>query len=65
MTGGSTAANGLEPRLLVVDDNEDNRYTLMMRLQIEGYQDITPAEDGRQALSLLDSQDFDLVLSSS
>jgi sigma-B regulation protein RsbU (phosphoserine phosphatase) len=51
-----------EPRLLVVDDNEDNRYTLMMRLQIEGYQDITTADDGAQALDLLSKQEFDLVL---
>jgi CheY-like chemotaxis protein len=26
--------------LLVVDDNEDNRYTLMRRLKREGYTDV-------------------------
>src|SRR6185295_8282711 len=50
------------PRLLVVDDNEDNRYTLIMRLEIEGYSNIAIAEDGEQALAWLGSQDFDLVL---
>jgi len=50
------------PRLLVVDDNEDNRYTLIMRLEIEGYSNIAIAEDGEQALELLGSQGFDLVL---
>jgi len=50
------------PRLLVVDDNEDNRYTLILRLEIEGYQDITTADDGEAALELLRTQQFDLVL---
>jgi sigma-B regulation protein RsbU (phosphoserine phosphatase) len=50
------------PRLLVVDDNEDNRYTLILRLEIEGYTDITTADDGQAALDLLRKQDFDLVL---
>ena len=29
--------------LLVVDDNEDNRYTLTRRLEREGYKDLTIA----------------------
>ena len=37
-------------RLLVVDDNESNRYTLALLLEIEGYTDLTMAEDGAQAL---------------
>jgi phosphoserine phosphatase RsbU/P len=49
-------------RLLVVDDNEDNRYTLVMRLEIEGYSDITVAGDGDVALDLLRTQEFDVVL---
>jgi len=55
-------AKALGPRILVVDDNEDNRYTLIMRLEIEGYSNIAIAEDGEQALTLLASQEFDLVL---
>ncbi|MBI3919203.1 MAG: SpoIIE family protein phosphatase [Betaproteobacteria bacterium] len=48
--------------ILVVDDNEDNRYTLTRRLKREGYENLTTAEDGRQALDLLGAQRFDLVL---
>ena len=48
--------------MLVVDDNEDNRYTLTRRLTREGYTNVTTANDGRQALELLQSRRFDLVL---
>lgn len=48
--------------LLVVDDNEDNRYTLTRRLQREGYGNLTTATDGQQALELLNARPFDLVL---
>jgi phosphoserine phosphatase RsbU/P len=48
--------------LLVVDDNEDNRYTLTRRLNREGYANLSTANDGRAALDLLGSISFDLVL---
>jgi CheY-like chemotaxis protein len=48
--------------LLVVDDNEDNRYTLTRRLNREGYQNLTTAKDGREALERMTAQSFDLVL---
>ena len=48
--------------LLVVDDNEDNRYTLTRRLKREGYTNLTTANDGKQALELLKTQKFDLML---
>jgi len=48
--------------LLVVDDDENNRYTLTNRLEREGYSNLTVAHDGRQALGLLQSRPFDLVL---
>ena len=48
--------------LLVVDDNEDNRYTLTRRLSREGYQNVTTANNGREALECLSGQAFDLVL---
>jgi len=51
-----------EAALLVVDDNEDNRYTLTRRLKREGYTDLTTANDGKQALELLKSKKFDLFL---
>jgi phosphoserine phosphatase RsbU/P len=48
--------------LLVVDDNEDNLYTLTRRLNREGYVNLTTAASGREALQQLTSQTFDLVL---
>src|SRR5262245_54048239 len=60
MSGSS--ANAAEAALLVVDDNEDNRYTLTRRLRREGYTNITTANTGREALELLRRQHFDLVL---
>jgi phosphoserine phosphatase RsbU/P len=52
-----------EAALLVVDDNEDNRYTLTRRLNREGYKNLTMASNGREALDKLKAQQpFDLVL---
>ena len=34
-------------RILVVDDNEDNRYTLKRRLRREGYENLAIAANGR------------------
>jgi phosphoserine phosphatase RsbU/P len=48
--------------LLVVDDNEDNRYTLTRRLAREGYENVAIAVDGREALEKLQSHPIDLVL---
>jgi GAF domain-containing protein len=48
--------------LLVVDDIEDNRFALSRRLARQGYLNVTTAADGRQALELLNSKPFDLVL---
>src|SRR5947209_1425734 len=47
--------------LLVVEDEEMNRFVLRRRLEREGYS-ITLAEDGAKALALLEQQTFDLVL---
>jgi adenylate cyclase len=54
--------NGNGPAILVVDDNEDNRYTLTMRLRREGWETIVEAQTGRQALELMAERRFDLVL---
>ena len=62
MTGEILAAGQTGARLLVVDDNEDNRYTLILRLELEGYQEISVADDGEAAIELLRTQEFDLVL---
>jgi len=50
------------PALLVVDDNDDNRYTLTRRLTREGYTNLTTAANGREALDLLQAKPFDLIL---
>jgi phosphoserine phosphatase RsbU/P len=50
------------PRILVVDDNDDNRYTLTLYLDLEGYADFVTAQDGEEAIACLESGDFDLVL---
>ena len=54
--------NPADAALLVVDDNEDNRYTLTRRLKREGYTNLKTANDGKQALELLRGQKFDLML---
>jgi len=51
-----------DPALLVVDDNEDNRYTLSLQLNVQGYHNIAIATNGHEALSVLHSKPFDLVL---
>jgi sigma-B regulation protein RsbU (phosphoserine phosphatase) len=51
-----------ESALLLVDDNEDNRYTLMRRLTREGYTNLTTATNGHEALDLLQVKPFELVL---
>ncbi|MGH6990288.1 MAG: adenylate/guanylate cyclase domain-containing protein [Stellaceae bacterium] len=48
--------------ILVVDDDENNRYTLSRRLRRESFTDITEAPDGRTALKMLRDRPFDLVL---
>jgi adenylate cyclase len=50
------------PAILVVDDDEGNRYTLSRRLRRENFTDITEAVDGRSALTALRERSFDLVL---
>ncbi len=51
-----------DPAILVVDDNENNRYTLKRRLGREGYANVETANDGRAALELIEQHDYDLVL---
>jgi DNA-binding response OmpR family regulator len=48
-------------RLLVVDDNENNRDIVSRLLEREGYQ-VSTAEDGAQALEQIKAQPPDLVL---
>ncbi len=52
------ASNG---NILVVDDDLLNRLVLSTNLQEQGYE-VATAENGRQALDMLGSQPFDVVL---
>ena len=49
-------------RILVVDDDEDIRYTLARRLKREGYEEVALATKGREALDLIARRPFDLIL---
>ena len=60
--GAAPVAGVPDPALLVVDDNEDNRYVLSQQLNIQGYDNITTATNGHEALNNLRSKSFDLVL---
>lgn len=51
-----------ETKVLIVDDNENNRYTLKRRLIRLEYQYIVEAEDGYQALACLENEMFDIIL---
>ena len=53
---------GKAPRILVVDDNDDNRYTLTLYLDLEGYTNVETAQDGEEAIARLQTAEFDLVL---
>jgi len=52
----------VEAKVLVVDDNENNRYTLKRRLERLGYHNVVEAVDGLQALSSLEKEPCDIVL---
>src|SRR6516225_4983005 len=50
------------PGILIVDDNEDNRYTLQLMLESDGHERITCAAGGNEALALIGKEKFSLVL---
>src|SRR5262245_42470485 len=50
------------PGILIVDDNEDNRYTLQLLLESDGHERIAGAAGGNEAISLLEKQKFSLIL---
>jgi FOG: EAL domain len=47
--------------MLIVDDNDDNRYTLIRRLRRLGYPDCDEAENGQVALNMIREGSYDLV----
>ncbi len=50
------------PGILIVDDNEDNRYTLQLLLDSDGHERIVSASGGNEAIALLNKEKFSLVL---
>jgi len=50
------------PRILIVDDNEDNRYTLQLLLETDGHERIASAASGNEAIALIEKEKFSLVL---
>src|SRR5258705_12481648 len=50
------------PRILIVDDNEDNRYTLQLLLETDGHERIASAANGSEAIALIEKEKFSLVL---
>jgi len=49
-------------RILIVDDNEDNRYTLQLMLESDGHERIICAAGGNEAIALIAKEKFSLVL---
>jgi CheY-like chemotaxis protein len=49
-------------KILIVDDDENIRYTLLKYLKREGFTNLVMAENGKIALDKLNDNDFDLVL---
>src|SRR5437899_11919238 len=54
----ATALRGI----LIVDDNEDNRYTLQLLLESDGRERIASAASGNEAIALIEKEKFSLVL---
>jgi adenylate cyclase len=50
------------PGILIVDDNEDNRYTLQLLLESDGHERIASAASGNEAIALIEKEKFSLVL---
>lgn len=51
-----------ESCILIVDDNENNRFTLSSLLKKRGYKNLVEAADGKEALEQLAATKVDLVL---
>jgi adenylate cyclase len=50
------------PAILIVDDNEDNRYTLQTLLEADGFERIASASGGNEAVRMIENEKFSLVL---
>jgi CheY-like chemotaxis protein len=50
------------PRILYVEDNDDNVYMLKMRLDLTGEHEVMVAEDGQQGVEMAKAEQPDLIL---
>ncbi len=57
----ATTGEAIKGRLLVVDDDEDNRNVLSRRLAREGFS-VAVAESGVETLAAVEAEPFDLIL---
>ena len=53
--------NKKEAKILIVDDIEDNRYTLERSLKRDGFENISLAECGKEALDLANKSKFEQI----
>jgi hypothetical protein len=60
-SGAPAGASAAAPRLLIVDDVEDNRAVLARRFQRRNFE-VCEAECGASALELIERRSFDLIL---
>ena len=54
--------HGLLAAILIVDDDENLRRMIALRLELFGYQNVTTAPDGEAALELIRRREFDLAI---
>src|SRR5438067_133950 len=54
--------HGHRASILVVDDNAELRQTIVLKLELFGYNNVTTAADGESALALIRQHEFDLVI---
>src|SRR5690242_6175054 len=53
---------GLKAAILVVDDNADLRTTVVLKLELFGYNNVATAPNGEVALEMIRQREFDLVI---
>jgi adenylate cyclase len=53
---------GKKGAILVVDDNDDLRTTIVLKLELFGYNNVTTAANGEVALELIRQREYDLVI---
>jgi class 3 adenylate cyclase len=53
---------GLKAAILVVDDNDELRRTIVLKLELFGYANVATAANGEEALELIQAREFDLLI---